>query len=146
MIHHPFVWLKRLRHRRGYGVHSPFAYNFLRDVVYERNHYYAYADIEQRLKGNWWQRMCERKRERLLFRLRNWCGDHPFIHITQWSNDVAQRLTPDAMLVLDRLQDNLVAWHRIKKDGRTRITFDLYDLGVALFNPSFTKQDYIVNW
>ena len=59
---------------------------------------------------------------------------------------MARQLTPDAMLVLDHLQDNLVAWQRIKKDARTRITFDLYDLGIALFNPELTKQNYIVNW
>lgn len=146
MIHHPLIWLKRLPHRKGYGVHSPFAYNFLRDVVYERSHYYAYEDIERHLEGNWWQRLCQRKRERLLFRLRNWCGERPFIHAAQWSPEVGKRLSPDAMLVLDNLQDNLTAWEMIKKDARTRVTFDLYDMGIALFTPTLNKQDYIVNW
>ncbi|MBR4709309.1 MAG: hypothetical protein IKM71_05875 [Bacteroidaceae bacterium] len=146
MIHHPLIWLRRFRHRKGYGVHSPYAYNFLRDVIYESNHYYAYDEIEKKVKGNWWQRMVMRKRERLLFRLKNWCGERPFIHAMSWSGEVARQLTPDAMLVLDHLQDNLVAWQRIKKDARTRVTFDLYDLGIALFNPELTKQNYIVNW
>lgn len=146
MIHHPLIWLKRLRHRKGYGVHSPFAYDFLRDVVYEKNHYYAYEDIDKRLKGNLWQRLCQRKRERLLFRLQNWCGERPFIHVVQWSPEVGRQLSPDAMLVLDSLQDNLTAWDRIKKDARTRVTFDLYDMGIALFTPTLNKQNYIVNW
>ena len=146
MIHHPLIWLKRLPHRKGYGVHSPFAYNFLRDVVYESNHYYAYEDIEHHLKGNWWQRRCQRKRERLLFRLRNWCGERPFIHVMQWNPEVGRSLSPDAMLVLDALQDNLPAWDMIKKDARTRVTFDLYDMGIALFTPTLNKQNYIVNW
>jgi hypothetical protein len=34
--------LRYLRHRKGYGVHSPFAYDFLMNVVYERTPYYAY--------------------------------------------------------------------------------------------------------
>ena len=79
MIHHPLIWLRRFRHRKGYGVHSPYAYNFLRDVIYESNHYYAYDEIEKKVKGNCWQRMVMRKRERLLFRLKNWCGERPFI-------------------------------------------------------------------
>ena len=29
-----WVWLKRFRHRKGYGVHSPFAYNFITRIIY----------------------------------------------------------------------------------------------------------------
>lgn len=43
-----WVRLKRIRHRRGYGVHSPFAFNFLTYVVYERGEYYAYRDLAAR--------------------------------------------------------------------------------------------------
>ena len=43
-----WVRLKRFRHRRGYGVHSPFAFNFLTYVVYERGEYYAYRDLAAR--------------------------------------------------------------------------------------------------
>ena len=42
---HPFVWLLRFRHRRGYGVHSPFAFNFITDVVYQRLPYYKYCEL-----------------------------------------------------------------------------------------------------
>lgn len=40
--------LKRFWHRKGYGVHSPFAFNFLTSVVYERGAYYAYRELERR--------------------------------------------------------------------------------------------------
>lgn len=146
MIHHPIIWLRRIRYRKGYGVHSPFAYAFLRDVVYETSHYYAYADIEKHLSGSWWQRMVERKKQRLLFRLRNWNGDRPFILTSKWGSGIVARLSPEAMLVLDHLQSNLPIWEMLKKDARTRVTFDLYDLGIALFQPQLMKQDYIVNW
>lgn len=146
MIHHPLIWIRRFRHRKGYGVHSPFAYTFLRDVIYEGNHYYAYADIEKELTGNCWKRMVMRKHKRLLFRLKNWSGDRPFVYTSSWNNEVAQRLSSDTVLVLDSLQDNLAAWQRIQNDGNTRVTFDLYDLGIALFEPELTKHNYIVNW
>lgn len=32
---------KRWRHRRGFGVHSPFAYRFVRDIISTPAHYYA---------------------------------------------------------------------------------------------------------
>ena len=42
----PLVWLRRFPHRRGYGIHSPWAYAFVRGVLLERGHYYAYAELE----------------------------------------------------------------------------------------------------
>lgn len=67
-----YIWIRRFRHRRGYGVHSPFAFGLITDVVYERHPYYAYRDLKQvrrRLpKGTcvYTQRV-----DKLLFRLAN---------------------------------------------------------------------------
>ena len=36
----PFIWLSRFRHRCGYGVHSPFAFNLITlniSALYENN-------------------------------------------------------------------------------------------------------------
>lgn len=38
----PFIWLYRFRHRCGYGVHSPFAFNLITHVIYETTPYYKY--------------------------------------------------------------------------------------------------------
>lgn len=48
IVRRGWVWLKRFRHRRGYGVHSPFAFDFLTSVVYERGEYYAYRELRRR--------------------------------------------------------------------------------------------------
>ena len=40
----PFIWLSRFRHRCGYGVHSPFAFNLITQVIYESTPYYKYRD------------------------------------------------------------------------------------------------------
>ena len=62
-------WVFRFRKRCGYGIHSPFAFNFVTGVIYESGEYYAYADLTKlsakeeshlRLKDN-----------RLLFRMVN---------------------------------------------------------------------------
>lgn len=45
IIKRRWIWLKRFRHRCGYGVHSPFAFGFLTGVVYERGEYYAYRGL-----------------------------------------------------------------------------------------------------
>lgn len=39
------LWWQRLRHGRGFGVHSPFAFRFILEVLNERLPYYAYDTI-----------------------------------------------------------------------------------------------------
>lgn len=70
----PFIWLSRFRYRCGYGVHSPFAFQLITDVIYEKTPYYAYhalaAEQEKREKAHGWRKEGE-KVNRLLFRLVN---------------------------------------------------------------------------
>lgn len=67
-------WLFRFRHRQGYGIHSPFAFHFVTNVVYESGAYYAYPELDRL----WQQARCgghtilRRKDCRLLFRLANY--------------------------------------------------------------------------
>ena len=37
--------LNSLRHRRGFGIHSPFAFRFITEVLCQRLPYYAYSDL-----------------------------------------------------------------------------------------------------
>ena len=73
----PFIWLYRFRHRCGYGVHSPFAFNLITHVIYETTPYYKYKELaseQKRLmpqKGRAWGYE-SLKVKRLLFRLVNY--------------------------------------------------------------------------
>lgn len=74
----PFIWLRRFRHRRGYGVHSPFAFNFITNVIYERTPYYKYGELLVSQKEQARQKDCgwdyeAGKVKRLLFRVVNYC-------------------------------------------------------------------------
>lgn len=40
--------LTRYRKSKGFGIHSPFAFNFVLNVLREKAAYYAYADIRER--------------------------------------------------------------------------------------------------
>lgn len=73
LLLNPLVWMRRFRHRRGYGVHSPFAFNFIRGVVYEHTPYYAYATLAR--QHPWWMLWLRLRPVaccRLLFRLANY--------------------------------------------------------------------------
>ncbi len=73
-----WIWLKRFRHRRGYGVHSPFAFNFITYVIYERGEYYAFRDLRQRHRcmAYYWGGHSVKCRK-FLFRLSNYV--HPSV-------------------------------------------------------------------
>ena len=68
-------WLRRFRHRRGYGIHSPFAFGFVTGVVYEAGAYYAYAPLAQKWRGKLKGSPLRPKDLRLLLRLANF--QHP---------------------------------------------------------------------
>jgi len=61
------LWLKRFRHRCGYGIHSPYAFNLVTQVIYQRGEYYAYASLADAREN---AHLCE-KDDRLLLRLAN---------------------------------------------------------------------------
>ena len=69
-------WLTRFRHRQGYGIHSPYAFNFVTGVVYESGHYYADAMLKK-VYAQAQQRQGLRLKDcRLLFRLANFQQAH----------------------------------------------------------------------
>lgn len=62
-----WTWLRRFRHRCGYGIHSPFAFNLVTGVVYESGEFYAYAPLSEK-RGAATGR---EKDDRLMLRLAN---------------------------------------------------------------------------
>lgn len=70
--------LRRLTHRNGYGVHSPFAYEFLTQVVYERTPFYAFPALQKHYPASHTLHKSQQlKCREFLFRLANYV--HPQI-------------------------------------------------------------------
>ncbi len=69
-----FIWLSRFRYRCGYGVHSPFAFSLITDVIYEKMPYYAYSSLKKEqkkmIRERGWTKSSQ-KVNRFLFRLVN---------------------------------------------------------------------------
>lgn len=193
----PLLWLRRFRKRCGYGVHSPFAFSLLQDVVYESLPYYAFSEQDARLE--WRQRFRVRRYLHLLFRLTNY--QHPsqiflsgadplervfltaacpganviedgeiqeqatrqgaktenigesvenagesaekrLIFLGKPDENVLSLLRPGTLLLLANVHKYKDWW-----DGLPKVVgFDLYDLGIAFFDPRYNKQDYIVSF
>lgn len=46
-----FIWLFRFRYRKGYGVHSPFAFRLVTEVIYAEDPYYDYIPLKEIVLG-----------------------------------------------------------------------------------------------
>ena len=81
--------LTKLRHiisgifskqRYGYGVHSPFSYHLIKNVIREKNPYYCYAEIENTRKKLLDNNSVPARYGQLLFRLANHAKPQTIIH------------------------------------------------------------------
>lgn len=161
LIRNPFVWLRRILHRRGYGIHSPFAYSLVTQVLYTPGEYYA----DERLYPCRERLMHPRRTavHRLMFRLANhWQPTvvsapaelHPYLH--EGCRRAQLQACPEPLVTFDGGQGRMVAlvdlqhhreaWRRLKDEPQVTVTFDLYDVGLAICNPKLQHHDYIINW
>lgn len=133
--------IPRAVHRRGFGVQSPWAYELVRDVLFETLPYYAYD--EQKLST---------PMQRQLFRIQNHFQGQPIIVIdekgeqaSQRGEEVLQTATPDTVLILEHINDeNAVLWTKMVDDPRAIITFDMRKRGLVIFDKKRIKQNYLL--
>lgn len=169
----PLIWLCRIRHRCGYGVHSPFAFRFITEVIYETAPYYAYMELDMSLPYK--DRFRVRRILHLLMRISN--KRQPKIIICLSSSEHARHYlaagcrkariidyVPDEVIDLcwiDEPEDKILTHldeHSILilnnldkykgwfKNLPSVVSFDLYDIGIAFFDTKYNKQHYIVNF
>lgn len=197
-----FIWLLHFQHRRGYGVQSPFAYNLITRVIYEKTPYYAYETLrkkeleEVKVQGKEWLDNSLKLR-RLLFRLVNdvqpstiinmgkeyasslymksacphaeyynyeelpldYYKKTPvflYIHQTTSITDIlinyqhiCNVCDEDTVIVIHGIGYNKqmqTLWKYMIQQKKATVTFDLYDMGIIIFNSSLSEHHYIVNF
>lgn len=173
IISNPIVWLARIRNRCGYGVHSPFAFRFITEVIYERSPYYAYAHLSKRLR--WWQRFRVAKVCQLLFRIANYqqprlvllhqpdavaipyiiggCRKAEVVTIPDGRTiDLCYLTRPDDAAVKSLSPQGVLIVDSLSRN-RTwfrnlpyAVAFDLHDVGIAFFDHRLHKHYYKVNF
>ena len=169
----PLIWLRRIRHRCGYGVHSPFAFHYIREVIYETTPFYAYMEMDLSLPYK--DRFRVRKILHLLMRISNRRQPNVIVCLSS-SEYVAHYLAagcrkakiidyvpeePIELCWLDEpneailthldehsvlVLDNLDKHKKWFKNLPSVISFDLYDIGIAFFDTKYNKQNYIINF
>lgn len=147
--------ISRWLHRHGFGIHSPWAYSVLRDVLFESLPYYAFTELQQQFP-------CRSRRTRRmdeqLFRLHNYAASTPVTligHFTDCALMYARRgvechnnIEPpvDKIVVVEDIHGvGRDVWHDLMTQPDATATFDIGGCrGIAFFNPNLTKQHYRV--
>jgi predicted O-methyltransferase YrrM len=62
----------KIRHRRGHGIHSPFVYSLIVNVIENKHPYYAYRDIEKHIENIRGKKYKTKKINKLIFQLINY--------------------------------------------------------------------------
>lgn len=133
--------LPRAWHRHGFGVQSPWAYELVRDVLFEPLPYYAYE--EQGIST---------PLDQQLYRIRNHYRNQPLFVISEKSAEAAMRYdqvagqaTNDTVIVVEHIDNaNATLWQRIVADSRAIITFDMRRRGMVVFDKKRIKQNYLL--
>lgn len=206
-----FNWLQRKRHAKGFGIHSPFAFNFITQIVYEKHGYYAFSDIANILSAHNIQetnvkinhlsyrvvthfrpktilemglsdgintlyigsaspdatRHClysEDKKTLLASNLQEYysknveiidkvdsseCYDAIFIYLNRFAVDTDKLFSmssDNTFWVISGIKsgNGRRLWKNIVKDKRSRITFDMKDIGIVILKQSYNKRHYLI--
>ena len=169
-LHQAFVWLRRIRYCRGFGIQSPSDYRFVRYVINEHWPYYAYESLGE--EDDW----LRRKLACLKFRLANdlqpntivdWVGFHDYLKagcrsacIVDDAQQVELAIVPiktdyhhlfqecndQSVVVFQDIYQHPEYWHCIEHDSQVTLTFDLYYCGIVMFDPKRIKHCYTINF
>jgi hypothetical protein len=69
------------------------------------------------------------------------------VNLAQVLPGVLRRASERCVVVVRRIHrtaERLEAWETLRGDERVRVTFDLYEFGLAYFERRLNKEDYII--
>ena len=143
-------YFSRIGKSRGFGIQSPWAYSFVTDVIMERLPYYAYERIDKEYRTT-----RERKHEKLMLRIRNFChkGEVIIFDISNASYAdivaVTLRIKEHDALVVENIyasDEVYKKWLLLRDTEAIGITFDLYSMAICFSRDSKYKQHYKLNF
>jgi len=143
--------ITRWRHRHGFGVQSPWAYELVRDALCDHSRFYAFDT----LGGT--------KRDEQLFRLAHWLhataiaadglsdtarryllAACPKLAITPLTLPLPETSLPDCAIVEDIAGSGKALWQQLLQQPQTTSAFDLRHRGIAFFDPARQRQIYLL--
>lgn len=147
--------IPRMLHRRGFGIHSPWVYTLLRDVLFESLPYYTFAPLRQQFPGRTRRQIAM---DEQLFRLAHYASPVPVTIIGNVSPSTIEYIRQGAdtshhqaataierIIVVEDIAANIDTWQQYIDDPAATATFDVEGRrGIAIYNPQLSKLHYKV--
>jgi len=76
-------------------------------------------------------------------------GNHTEEATLRYFELLKSHATPNTVLIFDDIHWSSGmerAWEQIKKDPEVRVSIDVFQLGLTFFNPSLSKEDYVIRY
>ena len=121
----------------GFGIQSPTDFAFLHDVIREKMPYYAYDDIEKQHPLATQRELRVRK---LIFRVRN-AFPHEKVEVIDRDDTMLISRDARAIMLIGIQLDQSALWKELL-GHRHVITFDMEDIGIAVFDVERHAQHY----
>lgn len=121
-----FDTIKRKLHAKGHDIHSPFAFRFITDVVYQKHAYYAFYDIENLLLEHQIESI-ERNFNRLSYRLVSFFKPEKVLEINSENGVNSLYITsPDKQIVcccIEHDKENIAVAKKLQQHHKGNIRF-----------------------
>ncbi len=153
----PVNKVKRLWRGRGHGVHSPFAYRFITNVLRLKGRYYASDELERMPDPRWhtllFRLVCEFEPERVAVP----DGFHSWRSVIGMADSRAEVLNGDPDVVLMYSQKGVVTvfrdidetsgeWERKRASMLSGMTFTDGRMAVAVERADLPRQDFEIDF
>lgn len=123
---HIFDYIQRTRHRKGFGVHSPFAFDLITKTIYEKNTFNAFFDIEEMVEKNGIDIKSISPFSRLVFRLIHRFEAENVLEIHSGNGiDTLYILAPDNRIrctCIEESKADIAIAEKLLKNVRDRVT------------------------
>ncbi len=155
----------RWRHRMGFGVQSPWAYEFVSDVLFGKHRYYAFDTLNGTRSDEQLFRICAWLNPQTVYvhgatqttesYLRSSAKSGSFYSLFYYASACAAdaeravragEITPPACIILEDILRPAVrnVWDALLRHPDATASFDLGRRGILFFDPSRHKQNYLI--
>lgn len=108
--------IQKIRRHKGHGIHSPFVFNLINDVIEEKTPYYVYEDIKSYLEPFDSSIYKTRKENKLAFRLVNYFQAKRILEIGSGNGLNTLFLTVASSLIeCNSIEEDIIKYNRAKK-------------------------------
>mgnify|MGYP007022090501 CR=1 FL=1 len=141
--------IARWWHQRGFGVQSPWAYELVRDALFDRHRFYAFDTLggtpadEQLFRLANWLKPTVMMQEGMTDKGREYVqAACPTVRILPWDE---RNITNEACVVVEQIhRQGRTCWQQVLAHPRTTSSFDLGHRGIAFFDPCRQHQTYFL--